>query len=105
MKKCDKIKDLFGPYLYNSVTPAERAAVEEHIENCEECADDLRSRQKVLETLRLDLQTEEMPQKTQDNFAYNVYRRIAGESLQQRSRQVFLRRFILAATSIPCCSV
>jgi|GEM_PF-1582807 len=95
MKECSKIKRLFGPYLYNSVTAAERAAVEEHINRCEKCADDLRSRQKVLEKVDLHSQLGEMPQRTQDNFAWNVYRRIASDSLRRRSRQIFLRRFVL----------
>ena len=95
MKECDKIRDLFGLYLYNSVTPTERSSVEQHIDECEECADDLRSRQKVLEKIQPSSQPEDMPQRTQDRFARGVYRRIALESLQRRSRQSFLRRFVL----------
>lgn len=95
MNKCDKIRDLFGAYLHNDVTSAERAAVEGHITNCEECAVDLRSRQKVLEMLRPAPQPDEIPQETQDDFAWNVYRRIAAHTMKQRSRQIFIRRFVL----------
>lgn len=95
MKKCDKVKDLFGAYLHDDVTSAERAEVEEHISDCEECAVDLRSRQKVLEMLKPDPQPDEIPQGTQDEFAWNVYRRIARDAANQRSRQIRTRRFIL----------
>jgi hypothetical protein len=95
MKECDKIKRLFGPYLYNSVTPAERAVVEGHIDKCEKCAEDLRTRREVLGKIEPDLQLGEMPQRTQDNFAWNVYRRIASDALQRRSRQIVLRRLVL----------
>jgi hypothetical protein len=95
MKKCNKVRRLFGPYLYNSVTPAERAAVEEHVDKCEKCAHDLQSRRRVLEKIELHPQFGEMPQKTQDDFAWNVYRRIALGVLRRRSRRIFLRRFVL----------
>jgi hypothetical protein len=95
MKKCYKIRNLFGPYLYNSTTPAERAAVEEHIDRCEKCADDLRSRRKILEKLKPNPQLGEIPQGTQEDFAWNVYRKIASDILRRRSRRVFLRRFVL----------
>ncbi len=95
MKECNKIKKLFGLYLYDKVTPAERAAIEKHIDKCKECADDLRSRQEVLEKLQPSSQIEDMPPKIQDGFAYSVYRKIAAESIQKRPRPVFLRQFIL----------
>ena len=95
MKECDRVGILFGPYLYDNVTPAERAAVESHIETCERCAADLRSRSEVLEKLRSHAQPGEMPQRAQDDFAWNVYRKIASESLRHKKRQVFLRRFVL----------
>jgi hypothetical protein len=94
MRECDEIKDLLGLYLYDSATPTERAAVEEHIAGCERCADDLRSRQKVLKKLRSDSQPAEMPKRAQDTFAINVYKRIALESLRQRTRTP-LRSLIL----------
>jgi hypothetical protein len=95
MKKCDKIKGLFGAYLHDDVTSAERATVEEHIGNCGDCAADLHSRQKVLEILKPDPHIEDVPEKVQDDFSYNVYRRIAADSMKQRSRQVRMRRFVL----------
>jgi hypothetical protein len=95
MEKCGKIRELFGPYLYNDVTPVERAAVEEHIAKCRKCANDLHSRRAVLEKLRTHSEPGEMPQRTGDDFAGNVYRRIASDVLKQRSRRVFLRRFVL----------
>lgn len=98
MKKCDKIKDSFGAYLLDDVTPSERATVEEHISSCEKCAVDLKSRQKVLEMIKPAPPADEIPQKTQDNFTLNVYRRIAADTMHQRSRQVFVRRFVLQPT-------
>ena len=95
MKKCDKVKDLFGAYLHDDVTSAERAAVEEHISNCEECTVDLQSRQKVLEMLKPDPQPDGIPQRTQDDFSRNVYKRIARDAMHQRSRQIRTRRFVL----------
>ena len=98
MKKCDKIKDLFGAYLQDDVTPSERATVEEHISSCEKCAVDLKSRQKVLEMIKPAPLPDKIPQKTQDDFTLNVYRRIAADTMHQRSRQVFVRRFVLQPT-------
>ncbi len=98
MKKCDKIKDLFGAYLLDDVTPAERATVEEHISSCEKCAVDLKSRQRVLEMIKPAPLPDEIPQKIQDDFAWNVYRRIAADTMHQRTRQVFVRRFVLQPT-------
>jgi len=98
MKKCDKVKDLFGAYLQDDVTPAEGATVEEHVSSCEKCAVDLNSRQKVLEMITPVPPPDEIPQKTQDDFAWNVYRRIAADTMRQRSRQVFVRRFVLQPT-------
>ena len=95
MRKCDKIKDLFGAYIQDDVTSVERAAVEEHISSCEICADDLESRQRVLAKFKPDLQLDEMPPATQDDFASSVYRRIALDAMRQQTRQVFRKRFIL----------
>ncbi len=98
MKKCDKIKDLFGAYLQDDVTPSERATVEEHISSCEKCAVDLKSRQRVLEMIKPAPPPDEIPQKIQDDFAWNVYRRIAADTMHQRTRRVFVRRFVLQPT-------
>lgn len=98
MKKCDKIKGLFGAYLQDDVTPSEGATVEEHVSSCEKCAVDLKSRQKVLEMIRPAPRPDEIPQKIQDDFAWNVYRRIAADTMRQRTRQVFVRRFVLQPT-------
>jgi hypothetical protein len=95
MKECYKVKDLFGPYIYDSVTPEERVAVEEHIRTCEECAADLKSRKEVLDKLKPSLNMGEMPQRTRDNFTCNVYKRIALDALKSRTRQVFFQRFVL----------
>lgn len=95
MKGCDRIKDLFGAYLQNDVTSLERAAVEEHIDGCEECANDLQSRQKVLEKLKPAPLPDEESQTSQADFASDVYRRIAQDTMRQRSRQAFRRRFVL----------
>lgn len=96
MKGCYKVKKLFGAYLYDNITPTERDAVESHIDECEECAHDLRSRQTVLKKLKPHPQPKAVaiPQKAQDDFALNVYRKIASDTLRKRSRQVFLWRFV-----------
>ncbi len=53
MKKCYKVKNLFGPYIYNIATNEERDAVESHIKICDKCAKDLRTRQIILKKHRL----------------------------------------------------
>ncbi len=98
MKECDKIKNLFGFYLYNDVTSDERIAVEDHIARCKKCAEDLRSRQEVLKVIGPHPLPDMMPESVQDNFAWNVYKRIAGEVLRQQPRQVFFRRFVMQPT-------
>lgn len=98
MKECYKIEKLFGAYLHDDVTPVERAAVEEHIKTCEKCADDLKSRQKVMEKLKPPPLPTDALRKTQADFTSDVYRKIASDSMRQRSRQVFLRRFVLQPT-------
>ena len=95
MKKCDKIRDLFGAYIHNDVTPIERADVAEHIKSCEICADDLESRQKVMTKLKPAPQLNAVPLTTQADFASNVYRRIALNAMQRQTRHVFRQRFIL----------
>ena len=96
MKECYKIKELFGAYVYNNVTPDERNAVEKHIDSCKGCADDLRSRQEILKKFKPppSQRPDEIPQRIQGDFALNVYRRIASETLRKRSRHVFLWRFV-----------
>lgn len=95
MKECYKIKKLFGPYIYNKITPAEHQAVEEHIKICNRCLDDLRSRQVVLGKFMLHLQPGEMTQGIQDDFALNVYKKIALDVLKQRSQRITMRKFVL----------
>lgn len=98
MKECDKIKNLFGSYLYGDVTPDERIAVEDHIARCKKCAEDLRSRQEILKVIMPRPLPDRMPESAQDNFVWNVYRRIVGEALRQQPRQMFLRRFVMQPT-------
>ncbi|MFC1715420.1 tol-pal system YbgF family protein, partial [Candidatus Poribacteria bacterium] len=56
---------------------------------------DLQSRQKVLEMLKPAPQPDTIPQKIEDDFAWNVYRRIARDAMHQRSRRIRTRRFVL----------
>ena len=95
MKECNRIRDLFGSYISNITTPDERVAVEDHLEICKECASELRSLQGILGTVKTEPVFDEMLQKTQGDFASNVYRRIASDALRRRSQQVFLRRFVM----------
>ena len=95
MKKCSKIRKLFGSYLYDGVTPDERAAVEEHIRSCEMCSAELESFRKLMGEVRLDSESDDIPQRSQEDFASSVYRGIASDVLRKRSRQIFLRRSVL----------
>lgn len=94
-KECKKVEKLFGAYIYNIVTPTERAYVEDHISKCPNCASDLFSRQAVLGTLKPYEEIREIPQRVQDDFALNVYKRIALDSLKRQSRRVHLQRYVL----------
>lgn len=93
--RCKKVEKLFGVYIYNAVTASERAYVENHISQCPKCAEELSSRQKALVALKPHDETGEMPQRIQDDFALNVYKKIALDSLKHQSRQVRFRRFVL----------
>ncbi len=95
MKECDKVRGLFGSYIYGDMTPGERAAVDNHIKDCEDCASELQSLQKILEKMGSDPQFDDMPQTMQDDFTRNVYKRIASDVLRRRSKQIFLRKFVL----------
>ena len=72
MEKCDKIKSLFGAYLHNDATSAERAAVEEHITTCKECAVDLQNRQEELRQ-RILQATEELSPRQRKAFVLCRY--------------------------------
>lgn len=95
MKKCDKVRGLFGSYIYGGMTPGERATVDNHIKDCENCASELRGLQKIVEKMGSDPQLDDMPQTMQDDFTRNVYKRIASDVLRRRSKQIFLRKFVL----------
>lgn len=96
MNNCYKIKKLFGAYIYNGVTPEERAKVDEHIKKCEKCADDLRTRQVILESIKPSvIKPDEIPERAQDRVVEGVYKRIASESLKYRARQVRIRKYVL----------
>jgi hypothetical protein len=95
MKGCDKVRGLFGSYIYGGMTPGERAAVDNHIRDCESCASELQSLQKILEKMGSDPQFDDISQTTQDDFTRNVYKRIASDVLRRRSKQIFLRKFVL----------
>lgn len=95
MKKCDKVRGMFGSYIYGGITPGERIAVDNHIKSCEDCASELRGLQKILEKMGSDPQLDDMPQTMQDDFTRNVYKRIASDVLRRRSKQIFLQKFVL----------
>jgi hypothetical protein len=95
MKKCDKVRGLFGSYIYGGMTPGERAAVDNHIKDCENCASELQGLQKILEKMGSDPQLDDMTQRMQDDFTRNVYKRIVSDVLRRRSKQIFLRKFVL----------
>jgi hypothetical protein len=95
MKECDKVRGLFGSYVYGGMTPGERTAVDNHIKDCENCASELQSLQKILEKVESDSQMDDMPQRMHDDFTRNVYKRIASDVLRRRSKQLFMRKFVL----------
>jgi DNA-binding XRE family transcriptional regulator len=95
VSKCYKIKNLFGSYIYNTISQEEKSDVDEHIKTCKKCAEDLRTQQETIEIFKVkqnidydDLLLDE------ESFVSNVYRRIAIESIKQKSRQVKLRKFV-----------
>jgi len=95
MSKCYKIKNLFGSYIYNTITLEEKAEVEEHVKTCLKCAEDLRTQQETLAMIRIPHNIDESALKLdEDRFMGNVYRSIALESMKHRSRQVTLRKFV-----------
>ncbi len=95
MSKCYKVKNLFGSYIYNTITPEERAEVEEHVKTCQKCAEDLRTQQEALAMIRMPQSIDESAlQLDEGRFMWNVYRRIALESMKRTSRQVTLRKFV-----------
>jgi hypothetical protein len=95
MLQCYKIRNLFGSYLYNSISSEERAEVEKHVETCHKCAEDLQTRRKALDKIRVYTQTTDLPQIDQEQFMLNVYKRIASETLKRKSRRVFVTRYVL----------
>jgi hypothetical protein len=96
MRECYKIKNLFGSYIYNNITPEEKAKVDKHIKTCQQCAEDLKTQQEALNMIKIPISIDDNAlQFDQDRFMWNVYRRIASESMKHRSRQVNLRKFVL----------
>jgi len=95
MRQCYKIRNLFGSYLYNSISPKERAEVDNHIKTCQKCADDLHSQHKTLDKISVFTCVGDLQQIDQDRFMWNVYKRIASETIKRRSRSVFITRYVL----------
>jgi len=95
MRQCYKIRNLFGSYLYNSISPEERAEVDNHIKTCQKCADDLHSQRKTLDKISAFTRVDDLQQMDQDRFMWNVYKRIASETIKRRSRSVFITRYVL----------
>jgi hypothetical protein len=95
MRQCYKIRNLFGSYLYNSISPEERAEVDNHIKTCQKCADDLHSQRKTLDKISIFTRVDDSQQIDQDRFMWNVYKRIASETVKRRSRSVFITRYVL----------
>jgi hypothetical protein len=95
MRQCYKIRNLFGSYLYNSISPEERAEVNNHVKTCQKCADDLNSQRKILDKISVFTYTDDVQQIDQEKFMWNVYKRIASETIKRRSRRVFITRYVL----------
>ena len=95
MKQCQKIKDLFGSYLYNTITPIERAKVEKHLQTCQECTEDLKTRRITLGKIGKYVADSESAEIDQERFMWNVYKKIATDSIRQKRRQIVVRKFVL----------
>jgi hypothetical protein len=95
MKQCQKIKDLFGSYLYNTITLSERTEVEKHLQTCQECTEDLKTRHKALGKIGKYITDSENADVDQERFMWNVYKKIATDSIRQKRRQVVVRKFVL----------
>jgi len=52
MTTCQTIRELLGPYLDDEATPSQRAQVESHLLNCDDCADQLDELRSLAATLR-----------------------------------------------------
>lgn len=48
---CNKIKNLLGPYIYGDLSLEEMALVRRHVDNCQDCREDLRQRMAVTSAL------------------------------------------------------
>jgi hypothetical protein len=95
MRQCYKIRNLFGSYLYNSISPEERAEVDNHVKTCQKCADDLHSQRAILDKISLFTRVDDSKQIDSDRFMLNVYKKIASETVKRRSRSVFITRYVL----------
>jgi hypothetical protein len=95
MKQCQKIKDLFGSYLYNTITLNERTEVEKHLQTCQECSEDLKTRHKVLGKIGKYIADSENANVDQERFMWNVYKKIATDSIRQKRKQMVVRKFVL----------
>jgi len=95
MRNCYKIKNLFGPYIYDRATSDERSAVEEHIRICEKCANDLKDRMAIFTKINFSLNEDEIIDPMPDKFIDSVYKKVALDALKNRSREVFIRKYIL----------
>lgn len=95
MKHCYKIRNLFGPYLYNTITSEERAEVDDHIKICQKCSEDLRTRRIALDKVGMYAISSENADIDQEKFMWNVYKKIAEDTIRQKRRQVTVRRFVL----------
>lgn len=95
MKQCYKIRNLFGSYLYNSISSEERAEVENHLKTCQKCAEDMQTRRRILDKIEVYTDASENSQFDQEKFMWNVYKKIASETLKRRSRRVFVFKYVL----------
>jgi len=95
MKQCQKIRDLFGSYLYNTITLSERTEVEKHLQTCQECTEDLKTRHKALNKIGKYITNSENADVDQERFMWNVYKKIATDSIRQKRRQMVIRKFVL----------
>ncbi len=95
MKQCYKVKNLFGPYLYNTITIEERIEFEDHLKTCQKCSEDLKTRRMALNKVGMYEIDSENINIDQERFMWNVYKRIAKDAIKQKRRQVTVRKFIL----------
>ena len=74
-ESCEQIEPMLSAYLDNELEPAERTAVERHVESCERCARELNELRGVVNASE-ELAAPSVDDAVWDAFLENVYNRL-----------------------------